>query len=301
MNTPNARRFAPLLAVLLLAGVVPLRGQGIQCTVNVNYQSVASTNKDQLVNLASDIQDYINNYQWGADNIPDKITCTMDVFVQGATGENSYLAQVFIGSQRPIYKSNRGTAVMRLKDDSWEFTYIKGRPINHNPLVFNDFASFLDFYMNLVVAFDADTYDLMGGSQYFQRASDISRLGRTSSQKGWQPSTSGYNRSQFIDDIQLPNCQPLRQASYIYHFAGLDSLAIDPVRARANVVRAIDIIGAVRNRVEPRNLAVRAFFDVKYQEIADIFANETDRTIYLKLSTIDPNHQKTYDQYLNRQ
>jgi len=40
------------------------------------------------------------------------------------------------------------------------------------------------------------------------------------------------------------------------------------------------------------------FFDAKYQELGDIFADYPDRTIYRKLSLIDPNHEKTYDDYL---
>lgn len=301
MSAKPACWSAATLAALLLVSAVPTRSQGIDATVNVNTQAVVSANKDMLINLGSDIKDYINNYQWGADNIPDKIPCTIDIFVQGVSGENSYVAQVFIGSQRPIFKANKGTIVLRLKDDSWEFTYIKGRPLNHNPFTFNDLTSFIDFYMNLVVGFDADTYDPMGGTAYFQRATDISRLGRNSGQKGWQPSTTGYNRSQFIDDFWLPNCQPMRQASYVYHFTGLDSLAIDRNRAQQNIVRALDIIAKVRGAVEPRNLVVRTFFDAKYQEIADLLSTYPDRTIYRKLSLIDPNHQKTYDDYLNRQ
>ncbi|HTX99900.1 MAG TPA: DUF4835 family protein [Bacteroidota bacterium] len=293
-----ARLSTLALTLAVGASFSPLSAQGINCTVTVNTQSVNSTNKDLLVNLASDLKDYINNFQWGADNVPDKIPCAIDVFVQGNTGDNSYLAQVFIGSQRPIYKSNKGTAVMRIKDDSWEFTYLKSRPINHNPGTFNDLTSFLDFYMYLVVGFDADTYDPLGGTPYFQRASDISRLARTSSQKGWQPSTTGYNRSQFIDDVLLPSTQPMRQAEYLYYFTGLDSLAIDRSRAQANIARAIDIIGKVRANVDPRNLALRVFFDAKYQELGDIFADYPDRTIYRKLSLIDPNHEKTYDDYL---
>ena len=288
------------IAVLVLLPQASLRAQGIECTVNVNYQSVISTNKDLLVDLGNEIKDYINNYQWGADNVPDKVTCSIDIFVQGLTGENTYLAQVFIGSQRPIFKSNRATAVTRLKDDNWEFTYIKGRPINHNPLAFNDLTSFLDFYMYLIVGFDADTYDMLGGSSYFQRASDISRIGRSSSQKGWQPSTTGYSRSQFIDDLMLPGCQSLRQASFIYHFMGLDSLALNPSRAQENVVRAIDIITKARANVEPRNLAFRCFFDAKYQEVAEVLESYPDRAIFRKLSVIDPNHQKTYDDYMKR-
>lgn len=301
MTAQSVRWSTAALAALFLVFTAPVFTQGIEATVNVNTQAVVSTNKDLLANLGSDIKDYINNYQWGADNIPDKIQCTIDIFVQGVTGENSYIAQVFVGSQRPIYKSNKGTVVLRLKDDSWEFTYIKGRPLNHNPFTFDDLTSFLDFYMNLIVGYDADTYDPMGGTKYFQRATDISRLGRNSGQKGWQPSTTGYNRSQFIDDFWLPNCQPMRQVTYIYYFTGLDSLAINRERAQENIVRALDIVAKVRNNVEPRNLVVRMFFDAKYQELADILSTYPDRTIYRKLSILDPNHQSTYDGYLTRQ
>ncbi len=275
----------------------PFQAQGIECTVNVNYESVVNNNKEQLRDLASDIREYVNSFQWGTDNVPDKIPCTVDVFVQGVTGENTYLAQVFIGSQRPIFKSNRGTAVLRLKDDSWEFTYIKGRPLNHNHLQYNDFSTFLDFYMTLVVAFDADTYDNLGGTTFFARAADLSRLGRSNGSKGWQPATSGYSRSQFVDDVLLPNCSAIRQASYIYHFTGVDSLSINAQRAQDNILRAAEMVGKVRVETGTRNLAVKTFFDTKYMELAEVFRTNPDRNVYYRLANIDPNHQKTYEEY----
>src|SRR5512140_3505580 len=126
----SSRQFMMLCipAVAFMTAIpAPGRAQGVDCTVNVNYEAVTGQYKDLLRDFASDVKDYVNGYQWGADNVPDKVKCTLDMFVQGVTGDNRYNAQVFIGSQRPVYKSNKSTAVLRLKDDAWEFTYIKGR------------------------------------------------------------------------------------------------------------------------------------------------------------------------------
>ena len=125
-------RFVTSLTMLLLLVSAQLSAQQVDCTVKVNYDAVSSTNRDQLRDLASDIKDYVNNYQWGAENIPDKVKCTLDIFIQRVQGENTYSAQVFVGSQRPIYQSAKSSVVLRLMDDAWQFTYIKGRPINHN-------------------------------------------------------------------------------------------------------------------------------------------------------------------------
>ncbi len=283
-----------------IAFPAPGRAQGVDCTVNVNYEAVTGQYKDLLRDFASDVKDYVDGYQWGADNVPDKVKCTLDIFVQGVAGDNQYNAQVFIGSQRPVYKSNKSTAVLRLKDDAWQFTYVRGRPINHNPLSFNDLASFLDFYMYLVVGYDSDTYDRDGGSPMLQHALDISRMGKGTGQTGWQAATTGYSRSQFIDEIMLPKCEPLRTAFYVYHYAGLDSMAINQDRGRSNILAALDMIAKVRNDLSGRNLVVRSFFDTKYQEIAQVFSTGPDRTVFARLAAIDPNHIQTYEDFRTR-
>ena len=157
------------LTALMFFVSAQLSAQRVDCTVNVNYEAVSTTNKDQLRDLASDIREYVNNYQWGAENIPDKVKCTLDIFVQRVQGDNKYLAQVFVGSQRPIYGSKKSSVVLRLMDDSWQFTYIKGRPINHNAYSYNDLTSFLDFYMYLVVGYDSDTFEKLSGTPCFRK------------------------------------------------------------------------------------------------------------------------------------
>jgi hypothetical protein len=283
--------------LVLLAVCVPSQAQQIDCTVKVNYESVGAANKDLLVNFEEDVRSYMNNYQWGPEQLDEKIRLSLDIFIQGASGENKYMAQVAIGSQRPILGANRNTAVMRLFDEAWEFTYIKNRPFNHAPSNFSDLASFLDFYAYLALGYDYDTYDPMGGTPWFSKASDIASLGRTSSQKGWQQVTTGYSRAQLITDLLNPTVSLIREASYQYHFGGLDSLKANKQMGLANIVRAIEKIGMARRTLDPRNLAFKVFFDAKYMEIADVLREYPDRAIYVTLSRIDPNHQATYDEF----
>ena len=293
------RSHIPLVAlcVLYLCCFASALAQEAECVIQVNYEAIATTNKELLRDFATDIEDYIGHYNWGGANTTDKVKCTLNIFLSSVIGENRYSAQVFIGSQRPIYKSEQSTAVVRLFDEMWEFTYIKGRPINHNSYSFNDLASFLDFYMFLVMGFDADTYDKLGGTPIFQKAADIANMGRSSGQKGWQASTASYSRLQLIDEVLNGKFEPVRVASFTYHFNGLDSLAYSRDRAYANIIKSLESIEVVRKRADPRNIVIRTFFEAKYLELGTLFSTYPDPAIFVVLSRIDPFHQKTYEEY----
>ncbi len=273
------------------------RSQEVNCTVTVNFESVPAANKDLLVDFESEVRDYVNNYKWGPDILDEKISCALQVNVKNVVGENRYAAEVFIGSSRSIFNGSKNSAMLRLFDDAWEFTYVKGRPITHIPSSFNDLASFFDFYINLIIGYDYDSYQEMSGTQFFQRAADIASLARSSGGKGWQQAKSGYSRLQLIEEILNAKFAPLRTASYIYHFTGLDSLSTNKESAQRNIVDAVRMIGTLKKSADPRNQFIKVFFDAKYQEIAETFIGYPDPKIFVDLATIDPPHQSTYEEY----
>ena len=285
------------LMLTIVCSLTPSRAQDVDCSIRVNFESVPTTNKELLLNFESDVKNYVNNYKWGPDNLDEKIKCTMEIFIQSVVGENRYSAQVFVGSSRPIYNGTQTSAVLRLKDETWEFTYVRGRPINHTPYTFDDFTSFLDFYVYLIIGYDYDTYDNLNGTPHFKKAADIASLGRSGGGKGWQPSNSGYNRVQLIEEILNTKFAPVRTASYIYHYAGLDSMAVSSTQAYKNIVQAIMMIGDAKRSADVRNQIIRVFFDTKYKEIAELFIGYPDPKIYLELQTMDPSHQTTYEEY----
>ncbi|MEK9137370.1 MAG: DUF4835 family protein, partial [Bacteroidota bacterium] len=93
--------------------------QEVDATVTVNYEAVATTNKDLLQDFESDIKMYLSNYQWGTESQDVKVECTFDIRIQGVVGDNRYSAQMFVGSKRKLYGSGKNTIVLRLFDESW--------------------------------------------------------------------------------------------------------------------------------------------------------------------------------------
>jgi hypothetical protein len=301
--TPTTARYTMRMRLLraflfLVAATYGIRAaaQEVDCTVQVNYEAIPTTNKDLLRDFAADLKGYLNNYNWGPESGGEKVKCTIDIFISSVIGEDRYSAQVFVGSQRPIFKAGQNTAVTRIFDELWEFTYVRNRPLNHNPHTYNDLTSFLDFYMYLIVGYDFDTYDKLSGTPLFQKAADVASIGRSSGQKGWQQSSTSYSRIQLIEELLNPSYEPIRTASWTYHICGLDSLALSKPRAYANLISAIQSIAALRKRVDTRSLTLKTFFDVKAKEIAEVFLEYPDPGVYQLLSNADPQHLRVYDE-----
>ena len=93
----------------------------------------------------------------------------------------------------------------------------------------------------------------------------------------------------------------MRAASWRYHFTGLDSLAFAPEKAYNNIIQAIEIIGKIKRLSDPRNQVIKAFFDTKYMELADLFVKNPDKSVYNTLANIDPAHLKTYEEYSQKE
>ena len=292
----NIIRTATVITLFCLLLPLPAIGQQIDVTVLVNYEGIPTTNKDLLRDFASDVKTYISNYNWGPGSPSDKVKCTLNIFIQSVVGDNKYSAQVFIGSQREIYKSAQSTAVVRLFDNLWQFTYLKTKPLNHTMNTYDDLTSFLDFYMYLVMGYDYDTYEKLSGTPLFQKAADVASQGRSTGDQGWQPATSGYSRIQLIGELMNSIYQPVREASWYYHFAGLDSLAINRDRGWTNILTGIQKIAEARKNADPRNVVIKSFFEAKAKELAEVFVDYPDPSVYSLFESVDPNHQQAYEE-----
>ena len=169
-----------LVLLLTFASFSIAAAQEINATVTLNYDALSGTDRENVTDLGSAIQNYINTYQWTGQNFRGpKIQVTMNIYLM--SGSNGvYAAQAFVGSQRPIYKSSNVSPMMRVMDNAWQFAYTKGQPLLHDQFHFNSLTGFVDYYMYMVLGFDYDSYDPMGGTKYFQDASNIVAQGQNS-------------------------------------------------------------------------------------------------------------------------
>ncbi len=292
-----------LIAVTLLLPF-SLLAQEMDCDVTfTNLEALTPEARDNLSDFIPQIKQYVNGYRWTQVDLGGmKIKCTFNIALQGGNTNNHYTAQVFVGSQRPIYKdpAGRNTAAIRLLDDKWEFDYIRSQSFSHNDQRFDPLLSFFDYYVYLMLGYDFDSYKLGDGTPYFQKAMNIISLAQNGG-KGWTLGAQNtYTRAQLIEEIIDPKYQDVRESIYRYHYRGLDLLYKNEVKARANILAALEKIGLLRKKITEQSLYIKIFFDTKYMEIADIFGKEEDKSVFQKLTAIDPAHQKTYDEYAEK-
>jgi hypothetical protein len=295
-----------VIAICTLFFMPAIFAQDIECDINLNLESLTTTEaRDNLSDFVQQLKQYINSYRWSKeDGVSDKVKCSFTISIQGSVGDHHYIAQASIVSQRPIYKAGRNTAVVRILDDKWEFDYIRNQSLIHSDSQFDPLLSFVDYYINLILGYDADTYKLYGGTSYFQKAMETVNLARgaTAEAKGWEPSGQGiFSRAQLIDELINPKFQDVRRAVHTYHRRGLDSLFSDQLTPYKRIISALDKIRKLREKINQPSLSIRTFFDTKYLEIAETFAGSSDLTVFNRISKIDPAHQKTYDEYAAKQ
>ena len=169
-------------------------------------------------------------------------------------------------------------------------------------MTFDPLRSFLDYYAYLILGFDFESYKAGNGTPYFQKAVDIVNRARGTGNAGpgWDITSENiYTRAQFIDEIMNPKLYDFRVAFYKYHYKGLDLLAKDDIRARRNILAALEKIGNLQEKINMRTLVLNTFFETKYLEIAQTFAKDPDLTIFSRLSKIDPTHQQDYERARN--
>lgn len=295
-----------LMSSLLIFFRAAATAQELDCEVRINTEQLTSDAVDNLSDFVAQVKQYMTSTRWTKDDFEgDRIKCTFDIFLRGSPSSGRYVAQVFVGSQRKIWDlrtkkpTEQSTATVRIFDDSWEFSYTRGIPLVRNEYRFDPLASFLDFYVYLILGFDYDSYESMGGTPHLQKALNILNLSRSAgSPRGWEfPGSGTFSRTRFIDELNSEKFADFREAIHTYHAEGLDRLSKDRSAALAKVYEAIESIGKVKKRINQQSVVIKTFFDTKYLELCELFLNHPDETIYQKLSFIDPSHQKSYDEY----
>jgi hypothetical protein len=304
------KRLLLLAAALLLLQAGIAECQELDWDVTVDFQALPSESRPNLTDFLTQVKQYLNSVRWTREDFKgDKIKCSMNIsFLGTAQGENHYSAKAFIGASRPIYRGQRTSAILRLIDDKWDFSYVRSQGFNHDDYRFDPLLSFLDFYSYIVLAYDFDTGDFgyskpEAGSAYYQKALEVINRARASADagKGWDPdSRSTYSRSQVIEENLNPKFQEFRRAIHQYYYAGMDLMYKDKEKGKAHVLTALERIAKAKEKVNNNSLIIRLFFETNYWEIADTFVDDPDPGIWDKLIKFDPAHEQKYMEYRNK-
>lgn len=297
--------------ILISAGY----SQDFEMTVTVNTDALAADAKDRVKDMKQQVEDYFNknrfydNSLFNENNRPGaelyKVKSAMQITFKGTNGFDNYDAQILILSQRiidrPDKRNNpRYTTLFRILDERCKFTYNRSLPFIRNEFRFDSFLSLLDYYAFMILGFDQDSFfpkdHPKNRSFYFQKAFDICNKPMTD-RTGWTETGGGSkpSRLQLVQELLNPKFDDFRNGVYEYHWLGIDSLGYTR-DAYSYIFNAIEKMSAIKKK-EVKTFNIDLFFEAKNLEIAETFLNYGDKSIYDKLSKLDPAHQRIYEDY----
>ncbi|HCY77818.1 MAG TPA: hypothetical protein DHV28_18060 [Ignavibacteriales bacterium] len=288
-----------ILFVFILIPFTITFSQELNSTVTVNYEGLSVENRELLVDFAGVIESYLNSTQFtGTQWKGQKIDCAFTVFFTSAANETDYSAQVVIVSTRPVFKSTRQSPMLTISDANWSFRYVPNQALYANQSTFDPLTSFLDFYANIIIGFDWETWADLGGTPYFKKAFDILNLSVGSPyKKGWEQSSASYSKWGLCQDLLNDKYRAFREAFYVYHY-GVDEIQIRKKDGQDKIVNLITVLEDMQKRTGINSVLIKQFFDTKNGEIVELLKDYPDVNIFLRLKKIDPSHSAKYDELL---
>ncbi|MCK7516992.1 MAG: DUF4835 family protein [Ignavibacteriales bacterium] len=223
----------------------------------------------------------------------------IDYFFTGASNQTDYSAQVVIVSTRPVFRSTRQSSMLTISDANWSFRYVPNQALYANQATFDPLTSFLDFYANIIIGFDWETWAELGGTPFFNKASNLLNLSQGNSfNKGWEQSSASYSKWGLCNDLLNDKYRAFREAFYIYHY-GVDEFQVRKKEAQEKIVELINVLTDLQTKVGIGNsVLIKLFFDTKNGEIIELLKDYPDFKIFERLKKIDPAHAAKYDEIL---
>lgn len=264
---------------LILALVFTLSVSAQELNIDVKVTAPVNTTSDKKVfeTLERTIYEFYNNTQWTENEFQpeERIKGTIQFNIVDEK-DGKFTADVIVQSERPVFGATYVTPMLNWVDKGFEFNYDMLQPIQRSDNVYIDpLSSLLTYYAHVILAFDYDSFESLGGDKYWGAAQDVINAIPTgiTNNTGWDsgPTNVRRNRYWLVENMLNPKIRAYRQGMYDYHRKGLDTMHDDPDKARAIMLNVINTYGDVNNNYR-NSMALRMMADSKREELLEIFA-----------------------------
>jgi Domain of unknown function (DUF4835) len=224
--------------------------------------------------LEKSLRDFINNTSWTGKKLQnfEKIKSNFAIVLSERDG-NRFKGTIVVQAVRPIFNSSYESPLLNLQDTRFAFEYAENENLIFNERQFSgrNLIDVISFYVYLILGYDADSFQSMGGSQWFSKAQQIAQNSQNRGYDGWNQINEPRSRSILIGEILNPNMNQLRSTIYTYHRAGLDGLYNqDQTQSKKIIADAIMQLKTYENTFQ-QNYFFNLFMDTKADEIFNIF------------------------------
>ena len=269
----------------LLLFFFKLSSQQLNCEVVVNSNFINQTEKEIFINLERNIESFLNTNDWDNQSLKnfEKIDCTLIITVLSYS-DSFFNCNFEVKSFRPVYNTDYNTNIFLFKDNGVSFNYESNQYILRSDNRFeSDLASILEFYANLIIGLDKDTFAPNSGKSNFLNSKKILDFASSNSQSNmWSQNYNNgrINKYWLVENLVSPNYSTIKEIYYDYHRRGLDVLIEDKEDALQTISETIGKFNLI-NRLRPNSIMQQMFFQSKNDEIISLYKNHNNES-YLK-------------------
>src|ERR1700750_1258575 len=217
-----------IISLFLLLFIYNLSfSQELLATVQINAQQLGGSNQQAYKALEKSLRDFINNTSWTGKKLQnfEKVKCNFSVVIAERDG-NRFKGSIVIQAVRPVYNTSYESPLVNLQDKRFAFEYVENENLVFNERQFSgkNLIDVVSFYVYVILGYDADSFQSMGGTQWFSKAQQIAQNSQNRNYEGWNVINEPRSRTILINEIINPNWSQLRSTMYTYHRAGMDNL-----------------------------------------------------------------------------
>ena len=251
--------------------------QELLCSVKVLDNQIQLTDKRIFRTLEVVIAEFMNNTKWTSEKVlpNERIECNIQILLKSYDVQtNQFQGSMQVQSSRPIFGTSYNSVTFNFLDENIDFNFIEFQPMNFNENSFSsNLTSLLAFYANYIIGLDFDSFGLLGGTAYFQKALQVANNAQPTGISGWQPFERNLrSRYNLIDNILNERFSPIREAYYKYHRQGLDIMNKTPEQARKNIYESLLLVQKIF-KIAPNTVMLIVFFEAKSDELVNIYKN----------------------------
>ncbi len=268
-----------LASFLLVFHIYPLLAQEIKLDVNISTPQLTTVDPQIFEQLENSIEGLFQNTRWtDEDYLPEeRIEASMQINIKTDNERNEFKADIQIQTTRPVYGSTYKTPVITFVDKNINFRFDPFQPLQRSTNNYiNQLSSLMSYYAYIFLAYDYDTFEKQGGSEYLTIAQEVANSipnSTAGAMGGWPvggSSNQGRTRYALLENMLNSRMVSFRDALYVYHRKGLDLMHRNPEEARNNIKQALEDIQSANSQYF-NSLVVQMFCNAKRQELIEIF------------------------------
>lgn len=277
--------------------------QELDAKITINHSQISGTDASVFDNLQQTLQQFVNDRQWTSlqfqknERIPCNFNITVTKYDQSS---NMFTCKALIQANRPVYNASYTTTLYNNTDNDFNFEFAQFDQIEFNDeTIDNQVTALFAYYAYLIIGLDLDSFSPMGGSDVLERCMNLVNNAQNLNFTGWKSFDDDRNRFAIINDYLDGAMLPFRQLQYDYYRKGLDEMANNAERGRAEITTAIENDLKKCHEDRPSSLLPQIWTDYKRDEIANIYkgkgTQKEKETVYDILFSINASQNNAWE------